>query len=53
MKVHVWECELGNRHRRSAARPARRKTVAEILRMAYRRHGRDPHTQRAVKCCLR
>jgi hypothetical protein len=31
----------------------RRRSIAEILRAAYRKHSRDEHTRRAVKRCLR
>src|SRR5258707_750273 len=55
MKIHVWDNEIGCQFRPVSPRPTRskRKTVAQILRAAYRQHVRDPHTRRAVKRCLR
>lgn len=53
MKAHEWDCESPLRHRQHSARSSRRKTVAEILRLAYRQCTRDSHTRRAVKRCLR
>jgi hypothetical protein len=55
MKIHVWDHEVGFFSTRLAASPARpkRKTVAQILRAAYRKHVRDAHTRQAVKHCLR
>jgi hypothetical protein len=54
MKAHLWDNALGDPGSLSAARPARskRKTVAQILRAAYRKHVRDADTRRAVKRCL-
>jgi hypothetical protein len=51
MKAHVWDFEFG--FQLSAPRSRRRKTVTQILRAAYRKHGRDRDTRRAVKRCLR
>jgi hypothetical protein len=55
MKVHVFDHEVGWQFALPSARPPRgkRKTVAQILRAAYRRHVRDACTRRAVKYCLR
>ena len=50
MKAHIWEQESALRSRRPAQ--PKRKTVAQILRAAYHKHVRDPHTRQAVKRCL-
>jgi len=54
MKAHLWDNAIGYPVPLTAARPARpkRKTVAQILRAAYRQHVRDQFTRRAVKRCL-
>jgi hypothetical protein len=54
MNPHIWDNAAGYSLPLSAVRPARskRKTVAQILRAAYRKHVRDQHTRRAVKRCL-
>jgi hypothetical protein len=54
MKAHLWDSAIGYPVPLSAARPARpkRKTVAQILRAAYRKHVRDADTRRAVRRCL-
>ena len=54
MKAHLWDNAIGYQVPLTAARPARtkRKTVAQILRAAYRQHVRDQFTRRAVKRCL-
>ena len=53
MKTHLGEHEFGFGYRRPAHPQARRMSVAQILRAAYRKHGRDEHTRLAVKRCLR
>jgi len=53
MKTHVGDYEFGHGFRRPAAVPARRQTVTQILRAAYRKHVRDEHTKLAIKRCLR
>ena len=54
MKTHVWDNAIGYQAPHSASRPGRprRKSIAQILREAYRRHVRDRVTRQAVKCCL-
>jgi hypothetical protein len=52
MKAQTWDFETGCRSP-AVLRPRRRKTVAEILRGAYRRYVRDPDTRLAVKRTLR
>lgn len=53
MKIRVWLGDLEAVWTTPAPRAPRRKTVTQILRAAYRRHGRDRHTRRAVRRCLR
>lgn len=52
MKVQTGDFETGAKSP-TIPRSNRRKTVAEILRAAYRRHVRDPDTRLAVKRTLR
>ena len=52
MKVQMWDFETVGKSR-TILRSRRRKTVAEILRAAYRRYVRDPDTRLAVKRTLR
>jgi hypothetical protein len=53
MTSHVWDYAVGHDFRNAAGRPARRKTVTQILRAAYRKHVRDRYTKMAIKRCLR
>lgn len=55
MKFQVWGFETLSSYRVAIPRPSRRKpkSIAQILRAAYRLHGKDSHTQRAVKRYLR
>jgi hypothetical protein len=53
MKTHVGEYDCSRNFRQPLGRPARRKTVSEILRAAYRKHVRDRETAAALKRCLR
>jgi hypothetical protein len=53
MKTHMGDHEFGFGYRRAAHPAARRRSVAKILRDAYRKHVRDEHTRLAVKRCLR
>ena len=52
MKAQTWDFETGSKSR-TILHPQRKKTVAEILRTAYRRYVRDPQTRLAVKRALR
>ncbi len=54
MKTHVWDYDIGSGFRvPPRSRPGRRKTVAQILREAYRKHVRDRETKLALKRYLR
>ena len=53
MKTHLGDYEFGHGLRHTAKRPARRKSVTQILRAAYRKHVRDEQTKLALKRCLR
>lgn len=53
MKIHVWEPEFVYSLPTEAPRRRKRKSVTEILRVAYRKHIRDAHTRQAVKRWLR
>ena len=53
MKTHVGDHEFSFGFRRSPQGSARRKTVSQILRAAYRKHVRDEHTKLAVRRWLR
>jgi len=52
MKAHVWDMAASGKPPERAPK-ARRRSVASILRDAYRRHAGDPVTRRAVKGCIR
>ena len=51
MKTQVWNSIVGTEPRQRP-QPARRKSVAAILRAAYRRYAGDAVTRRAVRRCL-
>jgi hypothetical protein len=52
MKTNVWDIAAGGKAPRRAHK-ARRRSVAAILRDAYRLHAVDRVTKRAVKGCIR
>ena len=51
MKMQIWKL-AGDAKPSSQARAPRRKTVAAILRAAYRRFASDTVTRQAVRRCL-
>ena len=51
MKMQVWKLS-GDEKPSSQPRAPRRKSVAAILRAAYRRFASDTVTRRAVRRCL-
>ena len=53
MKTQVGDYDFSHGFRGSSVRSARRRTVSQILRAAYRKHMRDRETLLALKRCLR
>jgi hypothetical protein len=51
MKPHVWDMAGGAKAPAPARKP-RRRSVAAILRAAYRRYAGDAMTRRAVRGCI-
>jgi hypothetical protein len=52
MKTNVWDIAAGGKATGRTRKP-RRRSVAAILRDAYRLHAGDRVTRRAVKGCIR